>query len=156
MQLTTYLTVDRILSEMSATTKQAALLELAQLISDGQDQQLRERIIQVLQEREKLASTGIGGEIAIPHGKLDLDGPMLIGLARHRDGLDFESVDGKPTRLFFVLVAPEKSTGIHLKALARISRLCKEPEFRQQLLNAQGAQEMFDIIHRADSKLGER
>jgi PTS system nitrogen regulatory IIA component len=156
MQLTTYLTIDRILSEMRATTKEAALLELAELVSDGRNQGVRDRIIHVLQERERLASTGIGDEIAIPHGKLEMEGPMVIGLARSRSGLDFESVDGKPARLFFVLVASEKSTGIHLKALARISRLCKEPGFRQQLLEAPDSHQMYEIIRREDTRLGER
>ena len=151
MQLSDYLTVERVLGDMTSTTKQAALEELAGLVTRDTRWNRRD-VSRVLSERERLASTGIGDEIAIPHGKLDTMDELVLSLARSKAGLDFESEDGRPTRLFFVLVAPESSTGIHLKALARISRLCKEPRFRQQLLEAEDEGEMFDILCRMDRK----
>ena len=98
-----------------------------------------ERLLQVLVERENLQSTGIGDGVAIPHGKLPGLSRLLAGFARSPRGVDFESIDGQPTYLFFVLVAPESSTGAHLKALARISRVFKDPEFRRRLLAAPDA-----------------
>lgn len=150
MQLSDYLTVDRIAPKMRASTKQAALRELSGLVAG--ETALIDPILRVLTERERLASTGIGDGIAIPHGKLDQLDRLLLGLGRSVDGLDFDSVDGQPAHMFFVLVAPENSTGIHLKALARISRLCKETGFRGPLLEATSAPEMYDILCAADSK----
>ena len=151
MQLSDYLILERVQGDMQSTTKQGALAELARLMcrDSAASQQDVER---VLAARERLASTGIGDEIAIPHGKLDAMQRLVLGLARSRSGLDFESMDGQPARLFFVLVAPEGSTGIHLKALARISRLCKAPEFRQQLLAAADEAEMYHVLCREDLK----
>lgn len=156
MQIADFITVERVLAEMQSTTKREALEELARLVANGRDPIFLADLVRVLAERERLASTGIGEEIAIPHGKLDAVGTLVVGLARSRRGLDFESVDGKPTRLFFVLVAPENSTGIHLKALARISRLCKEPNFRERLLAAGGSQEMYEILCQEDARFSVR
>ncbi len=152
MQISDFITVDRVLAHMRSTGKEEALTELGALVSNGRGEAIREAIVRVLKEREQLASTGIGEEIAIPHGKLDGVEQLIVGLGRSPSGVEFESVDGKPTRLFFVLVAPENSTGIHLKALARISRLCKDPGFRARLLEASSSQEMFEIVCREDAR----
>ena len=87
----------------------------------------RQEVIRVLQERERLGSTGIGEGVAIPHGKLKDLKRLLISFGRSRSGVDFDSMDGKPAHLFFLLVAPEESVGVHLKTLARISKLLKNP-----------------------------
>jgi PTS system nitrogen regulatory IIA component len=156
MQISDFITVDRVLAQMRSTRKEEALTELGDLVSNGRGELVREAIVRVLKEREQLASTGIGEEIAIPHGKLDDVEQLVVGLGRSSTGVEFESVDGKPTRLFFVLVAPENATGIHLKALARISRLCKEPGFRARLLEADSSQEMYEIVCREDARQGVR
>lgn len=156
MQITDYITVNRVIAEMRSTTKPEALAELARLVANGRSPAVQDQLVQVLAARERLASTGIGEEIAIPHGKLDAVGTLVVGVGRSLQGVDFESVDGKPTRLFFVLVAPENSTGIHLKALARISRLCKEPDFRSRLLAADGAEEMYRILCQEDGRFSGR
>jgi PTS system nitrogen regulatory IIA component len=152
MQLADVLTLERIEPAMRSTSKKDALEELSVLLSGPGAPELQQHIARVLTERERLASTAIGDEVAIPHGKLDAVGRLVLGLGRSRSGIDFESVDGKPTRLFFVLVAPENATGVHLKALARISRLCKEPLFRVQLLQAADAQEMYTVLCGEDAK----
>jgi PTS system nitrogen regulatory IIA component len=106
----------------------------------------------VLEERELLASTAIGDGIAIPHGKLD-SVPQLVGaLGRSVPGLEFDSIDGKPTHLVFMLVAPSSSTGIHLKALARLSRLFRDATFRQRLIEAPDGPAMFQVIYEEDAK----
>jgi PTS system nitrogen regulatory IIA component len=156
MQITDFLTVERILPEMTSTRKHDALVELASLIAGQQGGARREEILRVLIEREQLASTAIGDEIAIPHGKLEgMDG-LMLGIGRCPEGLDFESVDGKPTRIFFVLLAPENSTGIHLKALARISRLCKSSTFRRDVLRAAGPTEIYEVVSREDATFYDR
>ena len=156
MQIADYITESRVIADMRSTAKHDALEELAQLVTNGSLLTVREQLVEVLAERERLASTGIGEESAIPHGKLDAVGTLVVGLGRSIQGVEFESVDGKPTRLFFVLVAPENSTTIHLKALARISRLCKEPDFKNRLLAAAGVTEMFRIFCQEDAKFSGR
>ena len=89
--------------------------------------------------------------MAIPHGKSPLTNQLLIACGRSKKGVDFESMDGKPTHLFFLLIAPEDSAGMHLKALAKVSRLLKDPSFRQEFLDAPGPREMYEIIAARDS-----
>jgi PTS system nitrogen regulatory IIA component len=151
IRLTDVLSLDRVLPDMRARSKQDALEELAALVVGPSDERC-EQVRKVLADRERLASTAIGDEVAIPHGKLDSASCLLLGVARSRHGLDFESVDGRPTRLFFVLLAPQHETGLHLKALARISRLCKEPEFRARMLEVGSAAEMLDVLAGEDAK----
>lgn len=151
LRLADLITSDRILSQMTASNKNEAINELASLVG-GADSTRVAKISEVLLEREKLASTGIGEEIAIPHGKLDALPDLVLALGRKKEGLDFEAIDGKLTRLFFVLVGPLSSTNLHLKALARISRLCKEPVFRRGILEAKTNEEMFEVLRLEDEK----
>jgi PTS system nitrogen regulatory IIA component len=112
----------------------------------------REELVRVLLERERLGSTGIGGGIGIPHGKLkDLDN-LMIGFGLSRKGVDFESLDGEPTRIFFLLITPENSTGLHLKMLARISRILKNEPFKERLLGSDGADQIYEIIKEEDEE----
>src|SRR6185503_13081047 len=104
------------------------------------------------EERELLASTAIGDGIAIPHGKLDSVSQLVGTLGRSVSGLEFDSIDGKPTHLVFMLVAPASSTGIHLKALARLSRLFRDALFRQRLLEAPSGEAMYKVIADEDAK----
>jgi PTS system nitrogen regulatory IIA component len=105
-----------------------------------------------LEERELLASTAIGDGIAIPHGKLDTVDSLMGVLGRSVAGLDFDSIDSQPTHLVFMLVAPTASTGAHLKALARLSRLFRDAGFRQRLIDAPDGDAMFRTIEEEDAK----
>ena len=109
-------------------------------------------LTRILSDRERLASTAIGEGVAIPHGKLASLHKLVGCVARSVKGVDFDSMDGRPTHIFFVLLAPENSTGIHLKALARISRLFKDPEFRSRLMLAHDAAEMYRVVADEDAK----
>src|SRR5262249_61440429 len=106
----------------------------------------------VLNERERLGSTAIGDGIAIPHGKLRGIGQILGVFGRSSGGIDFDSLDGNPPQLFFLLVAPEDSASLHLKALARVSRLFKDGGFRQRLLDAADAPDLYRLLKEEDSK----
>ena len=101
-------------------------------------------------EREKLGSTGIGQGVAIPHGKSDSVESLVAALGVSKRGVDFESLDGEPVNLIFLLVAPPDSAGQHLKALARISRLLKDKFFRQALREAKSLEEIQRIIKEED------
>ena len=143
---------DMIVPALTATSKPVIIQELATQIAERHPNIDAERLTKVLTDREELASTAIGEGVAIPHGKLPSVTEIVACLGRARRGVDFDSMDGRPTYLFFVLVAPEHSTGAHLKALARISRLFKDADFRKRLLKAGDADEMFEVIAEEDAK----
>jgi PTS system nitrogen regulatory IIA component len=138
-----------IISELDATDKKGVLEELSGPVSkiSGVDQ---EEMVRVLLERERLGSTGIGEGIAIPHGKLRSLQSLLVSFGRSRKGVDFEAIDGKPAHLFFLLMAPENSTGDHLRMLAGISRLLKDDTFRQRLMTAEDQHNLYAVIAEGD------
>ena len=143
---------DMVVPALKANDKRAILEELATFMAEHHQRIDRAALSRVLIEREQLASTAIGEGVAIPHGKLDAVGKLVACVGRAPQGVDFDSMDGRPTHLFFVLVAPENSTGVHLKALARISRLFKDPEFRTRLMQAKTADDLFKVISDEDAK----
>lgn len=138
-------TKPEVLRELSATLARAHPGLMQQGLSE-------DRLVAVLQEREKLGSTGIGEGVAIPHGKLAGMGSLQAAFCVSRAGVDFEAIDGKPTHLFFALLAPENSAGVHLKALARISRLFKNPRFRAAILEAPTALDIHALIVQEDAR----
>ncbi|MBW2599777.1 MAG: PTS sugar transporter subunit IIA, partial [Deltaproteobacteria bacterium] len=110
----------------------------------------RSAMIEVLLEREKLGSTGIGDGIAIPHGKLAGLEKLVVSFGRSVTGVDFDSMDGRPVHIFFLLLAPENSAGLHLKALARISRMLKDISFRESLIKAETSEDIYNLIVEKD------
>jgi nitrogen PTS system EIIA component len=151
MKILDVLTKDAIIPSLEARDKKSVLEELVAPIAPMTNIN-PEELVRVLMERERLGSTGIGGGIGIPHGKLKELDSLLIGFGLSRKGLDFESMDGKPTHIFFLLITPENSTGLHLKLLARISRLLKNEPFKEKLLGASDSDEIYDIIKREDEE----
>lgn len=139
-----------IIEDLKARSKRGVLTELSDLFALGSAKVDTKQMVDVLMEREKLGSTGIGDGIAIPHGKLKGLETLLLSFGRSREGVDFESIDGKPVHLFFLLMAPESSTGQHLKALAKISRMLKDERFRSELLSASSAEALFKAITEKD------
>ena len=152
MKLTDILLVENILPDLRATSKQAVMAELCQAMCRQRPDLNPDRLMEVLLERERLGSTGIGDGIAIPHGKLPNLDDLQLAFGRSPEGVDFDSLDGKPAHLFFLVVAPENSAGVHLKALARISRLLKSHAVRKELMQAKDAQEIFDVIQSQDEE----
>ncbi|NLC72049.1 MAG: PTS sugar transporter subunit IIA [Desulfuromonadaceae bacterium] len=153
MKISELLRTEAINSELKAKGKNEALAEMVDAMMKIQNGLDREEVIRVLLEREKLGSTGIGDGVAIPHGKLRGLKDLFISFGRSRGGVEFDSMDGKPVNLVFLLVAPEESVGVHLKTLARISKLLKNPAVRQRLVGASGSQEIYDIIVEEEEKL---
>ena len=152
MKVIDFLKPERIVANIHAKTKAGVLAELAAHLAANQPGVEAEALRKVLEEREQLASTAIGDGIAIPHGKMDAVGQLVGALGRSVEGIDFESIDGKPTHLIFMLVAPASSTGVHLKALARLSRLFRDADFRQRLLAAPDPAAMYQVIADEDAK----
>jgi PTS system nitrogen regulatory IIA component len=149
MKISDTLKEGAIISELNATDKKAVLEELSGTLAEASGVN-QEEMVRVLLERERLGSTGIGGGIAIPHGKLGALKSLLMAFGRSRRGVEFDAMDGKPTHLFFLLLAPEDSTGAHLKMLARISRSLKNSVFRERLMTAADGRELYMVIQRED------
>jgi PTS system nitrogen regulatory IIA component len=152
MRVIDFLKPDAIIADLQAKTKAGTLAELATVMARLEPGVEAESLRRVLEERELLASTAIGDGIAIPHGKLDAIGQLSGVLGRSRPGIEFESIDGKPTHLVFMLVAPVSSTGVHLKALARLSRLFRDSDFRERLMAAPTREVMYQVISDEDAK----
>ncbi len=146
MRLSEIFSPDFIIDDLKATDKKAALEELTQIITERETHLDKPKLLHVLSEREKLGSTGIGDGVALPHGKLKGLDKMLISFGRSSNGLDFDSIDNKPAYLFFLLLAPEDAAGIHLKSLAKISKMLKNGNFRRRLIEAKSKEEIYTII----------
>ena len=152
MKLSEILNQDNIIPDLRAKDKRGVLEELVDVIVSHDPSLERDPLVDVLLEREKLGSTGIGEGIAIPHGKfLGLKHPV-ISFGRSLKGLDFDSMDGQPAFLFFLLVAPEDSASIHLKALAKIAKILKNSAFRNVLMQAPTSQELYQTIIQNDEE----
>jgi len=142
-----------IIKDLQATGKRDVLEELVHVFADQNGGMDRETMVQVLLEREKLGSTGIGDGIAIPHGKLAGIEEILVGFGRSRAGVDFNSLDGRPVHLFFLIIAPDTSSAQYLKVLAKISRMLKDSKMRKDLLEAVSADDLYRIIETMDQKI---
>ena len=145
------LTEKRILPDLTAGSKAEVLAELSALMEDSVPEVDGPGILEVIQEREDVSSTAIGNGVALPHGRLTGLQRVLVGFARSRQGIDFDSLDGGSTHLFFILLAPEDSAAQHLKALAGLSRLLADDAFRRVLLEAP-ADELLGLIRERDGE----
>ena len=133
-------------SDIRSVTKDEVLAEMTDVLLRSAEQLDRDDVLSVLKERERLGSTGIGEGVAIPHGKLKNIDQLILAFGRSDKGVDFDSMDGTPAHLFFLLLAPEESISVHLKTLARISKLLKDTQVRDQLLMAGSSDEIYEII----------
>lgn len=152
MKIADFLTASRIIPSLKATDKKGALKEMADWMAREDPALDARRLFDILLEREKISTTAIGEGVAIPHGKAPGVKQVRGLLARSSQGVDFDSLDGGLTHLFFVLVAPEDSAADHLKALARISRLLKDSDFRLRLMKEKSGAEIFAVIKEEDQK----
>ncbi len=143
---------DCIIPELKAQDKKGVLEELSEVISRHYSYINKISLVKVLTERERLGTTGIGDGIAIPHGKLKGVTHPIISFGRSKKGLDFDSMDGQPTTLFFLLVAPESSSGTHLQVLAKIAKILKNSKFRKRLMEAVTKQDLKDTIIQTDDE----
>ena len=133
--------------DMQSKTKKEVLKELTTLLVDAHGiKGSQNNILDALMEREDMGSTGIGQGIAIPHGKSESVKEVVAGLGISKKGIDFDALDGEPVYLFFIVVAPLNASGVHLKILAKISRLLKDKFFRQALREAKASEDVRKVI----------
>jgi fructose-specific phosphotransferase system IIA component len=149
-----FLSKKAIVLDLKSVKKEEVIKELVDaLITAGEiEKRHKTKLIDALMARESLGSTAIGQGIAIPHAKCDCVENLLGAFGLSRKGVDFDSLDGEPAHIFFLLVAPQDSAGPHLKALARISRLLKDKYFRDSLRSSGDEKSVIKIITEEDEK----
>ena len=152
MKIMDYLNEEWIIPELQGTDKPSVLKELSSVLVKPCRVTSVEELVQVLLDREKLESTGIGEGIAIPHGRLKKLKKFFISFGRSLKGVDFDSIDRKPSQLFFLVMAPENSAVENLKLLGRIVTLLKEPSFKRRLMEAPSQKELFQALSEEDEK----
>ncbi|MBT4888629.1 MAG: PTS IIA-like nitrogen regulatory protein PtsN, partial [Rhodospirillales bacterium] len=145
MEISDLVTPESVVSKLRATSKKQVLQDLARKASDVTGQNER-AIFEVLMERERLGTTGVGNGIAIPHGKL-ADLTTLYGVFAHvEEPVDFQAIDDQPVDLIFLLLAPESAGADHLKALARVSRLLRDKSMCEKLRGADSDDALYALL----------
>ena len=152
MKIMDFLNKKAISVNIKATDKEGIIRELIDLLSNATEIKNKEELVKAVLSREALGSTGIGQGVGIPHAKSQSVKELVAAFGLSKNGVDFDSLDGEPVHIFFLLLAPEESAGPHLKALARISRMLKDKYFRELLRKAKDENEVLRVIQEEDSK----
>ncbi|MDD9938342.1 MAG: PTS sugar transporter subunit IIA [Myxococcales bacterium] len=145
MRLADVLKVEAIRTDFTSDDKDDTLRELARIFVEADGVLDEEAVYRVFSDREELASTGVGSGVAIPHGRLDID-DFRVAMAICPEGVQFDSVDGEPARIFFAILGPQQSPAEQLKILARVSRVLKDKQVRARLLEAETSQDALAIV----------
>ena len=152
MKLADIIYPELICTDLASHGKVDVLAELGSLLANHHAGVNAETITKTLVERERLATTGVGEGVAIPHGKIDGLKQITVAIGVSKTGIPFDAVDNEPVHIFVALLAPLSSSGDHLRALARISRLLKEPTVRDKIVSAQTAEELYNMVCEEDGK----
>ncbi len=140
------LTGDVIEPQLAAETRSEVFRKLIDMLADAGKVSDADEALKAITEREEILSTGIGNGVAIPHAKSAAVDSLVAAFGRSEEGIDFKSLDGKPARLIFLLISPEAEAGLHVRALARISRMLKNTEFRSRLLEEDSTDAIIEAI----------
>jgi fructose-specific phosphotransferase system IIA component len=146
MRLTEILKVENIKVPLAATTKNDAIAELVHLLATNGFVTDEKKVLESVMEREATRTTGIGNGLAIPHGKCSGTTDLVMAIGKPAQPIDFQSIDGRPVSVIWMLTSPPDKTAPHIHALARISRLMTMDKFQQALRAAKSSQEVFDAI----------
>lgn len=152
MKVSEVLKKECVIPNISSTNKQDVIREIAGKLCSEHTNINLDDLVEVLLQREKLCSTAVDSGVAIPHGKMSGISNIIAAFGRSTKGIEFESLDGHPTHLFILLLAPEGSAGAHLKVLARISNMFKSRDFRKKLMDADSEDEIYKLIIEEDEK----
>ena len=152
MKIMEFLSKKAITANLKASDKEGVIREMVDLLAKADEIKNKEDLVKALLTRESLGSTGIGQGIGIPHAKSSNAKSLVAAFGLSQKGVNFDSLDGDPVYIFFLLIAPEESAGPHLKALARISRMLKDKYFREMLKKSKDEKEILRIIQEEDSK----
>ena len=150
MNLLDILSLESTIVDLQGESKEEIITELVNSLPVSDSITDRDQVLQAVLDREKIMSTGIGDGIAIPHGKSAAATELVAAMGTQRRGVDFDALDGEPAFVFFLLVSPANVSGPHIKALARISRLLKNDEFKKKLIDADSAEKIIATIEAAE------
>lgn len=153
MRLIDILKPENIKVPLESLSKNDAIAELVNLLAKNGDVTDAKKVLDAVLERESTRTTGIGSGLAIPHGKSTATKDLVMAVGKAGTPIDFQSIDGRPVTLIWLLTSPPDKTGPHIIALARISRLMSMDKFRQSLSIAKTSQEVFDLIMKQDESL---
>lgn len=152
MKISDVLKKELVFPELVSKTKTDVIEELSRKVTELIPNLSFERVKETLMERERLCSTAVDSGVAIPHGKISDTTKIIAAFGRASEGIDFESLDGKKTKLFILLIAPDNSAGSHIRLLARISKIFRSDKIRTDLLKADSVDKIYDIIIDEDEK----
>ena len=152
MKITEFLVPEAIIPSLRSTDKESAVKEMVETLVKTGSVKNAAHAVEVLLEREKLGSTGIGQNIAVPHAKSEEVKNLALGVSISEKGVDFEALDGDPVNIIFMVIAPIDATGLHLKVLARIARLLKDKVFRNSLRSCKTAEKIYETIKEEDER----
>jgi PTS system fructose-specific IIC component len=151
MKLTDYISPEHVKIGLEGETKEEVIEELVEMLTETCDACDSDKILEAILSREREGSTGLEKGIAIPHAKSDAVKRLSIVVGVSKDGIDFDSQDGKPANLFFMMVAPVTESGPHVQAIAKIVKMIKVEHFKDMLLNAKKPKEIIDIMDRVEN-----
>lgn len=151
MKITSFLDSKSIIIPLKGKDKRSIIKELVEILAQNQKVKDKEEAFRCVMEREKLGSTGVGSNIAIPHGRTAAVEKLVGALGISKEGVDFESLDGDPVYFVFLILSPLEATGDYLRAISRVSRFFKDRFFREALKNANSPEEAMKIIKQEDS-----
>jgi nitrogen PTS system EIIA component len=146
MRIADALSESCVAAALKGTNKKEVIVELVSLLKKADLIDDVEKVVTVIEERERLGSTGIGDGVAIPHGKLKGIRNLVCAFGRSEKGIDFDAVDSKPVNIFFLLLAPEDSASLHLKMLSKISKILRDPSFRKRLADVSRVNDLYKAI----------
>ena len=153
VKITDYMSEDLICLDLESKTKSEVLVELSKLMEKSPNIEKGDEVVyKASVEREKIGSTGIGKGVAIPHAKTEGAKGLTIAFGVSKDKIDFKSIDNEDVNIFFVFASPNKDSQVYLKVLARISRLIREKDFREGLLNCKTSKEVLEYIDKKESE----
>ncbi len=152
MVLTKILQPSSIKTPLESKDKQAAIIELVDLLDDNGLLLDKETVLKAVLAREQIRSTGIGSRIAVPHGKCNAVKELVASIGIAGEPIDFKSVDGKPVKIIILLVSPSNQTGPHIQALAKISKLMLDEEFKQKLEEAPSSEEVYKLLQNKEKE----
>lgn len=150
MTLTQILQANCVKVPLESRDKEAAIAELVDLLNANGLLSNRDAALQAVLTRERIQSTGTGAGIAIPHGKCNAVKELVMAVGIAREAIDFQSIDGKPVTILILLISPADQTGPHIQALAKISRLMLNEDFRKHMEKAASAQEVYELLSNAE------
>lgn len=146
LKISNFLKPEIVIMEMHATDKEQAIKELVNFMVEKNVARDQNQLFEALTKRENLESTGIGDGIAIPHARTNAVDDLVLVFARSSKGIDFSSIDGKPSHIIFLIASPENKKSEYIIALAKLSRLLRKTQVREQLRKATNPEEILNII----------